>query len=172
MLFAISLLLQRTGAIMHVRPATASEIPHLAKLWFEAWQETHRPLMPDGLIRLRTLESFTERLAAMTDDIRVIDCDDEPAGFCAIKGDELYQLFLAPAARGTGIAATLIADAEARLAANGVEVAWLACAIGNDRAARFYEKSGWRNAGAFTDHVTTSQGAYPLEVWRFEKSLS
>ena len=28
-----------------------------------------------------------------------------------------------------------------------VEVAWLACAIGNDRAARFYEKSGWRRAG-------------------------
>jgi hypothetical protein len=30
----------------------------------------------------------------------------------------------------------LIADAEARLAEAGIATAWLACAIGNDRAAR------------------------------------
>jgi hypothetical protein len=29
-----------------------------------------------------------------------------------------------------------MADAEARLAEAGVEIAWLACAIGNERAAR------------------------------------
>jgi hypothetical protein len=27
-----------------------------------------------------------------------------------------------------------------------VKTVWLACAIGNDRAARFSEKSGWRRA--------------------------
>jgi ribosomal protein S18 acetylase RimI-like enzyme len=40
------------------------------------------------------------------------------------------------------VAAALIADAEAMLAEHGVEMAWLACAVGNNRAARFYEKSG------------------------------
>ena len=30
-----------------------------------------------------------------------------------------------------------MADGEARLADRGVEIAWLACAIGNERAARF-----------------------------------
>jgi ribosomal protein S18 acetylase RimI-like enzyme len=46
----------------------------------------------------------------------------------------LYQLFVSPHARGSGVAAALIADAEARLAERGVQTAWLACAIGNDRA--------------------------------------
>jgi RimJ/RimL family protein N-acetyltransferase len=66
----------------------------------------------------------------------------------------------------------LIADAEARLSENGVETAWLACAIGNERAARFYEKCGWHRAGTMINHLETSKGTLPLEVWRYEKSLT
>jgi hypothetical protein len=66
----------------------------------------------------------------------------------------------------------LIADAEARLAANGVQTAWLACAIGNDRAARFYEKNGWRRVGTMMNQAETLAGNFPLEVWRYEKSLT
>ena len=62
-----------------------------------------------------------------------------------------------------------MADAEARLAAAGVVTAWLACAIGNDRAARFYEKSGWRRVGVVVEPAETSAGPYPMEVWRYEK---
>ena len=64
-----------------------------------------------------------------------------------------------------------MADAEARLAERGVETAWLACAIGNERAARFYEKSGWRRAGIMVNHADTAEGPFPLEVWRYEKRL-
>ena len=64
-----------------------------------------------------------------------------------------------------------MADAETRLRESGVEIAWLACAIGNERAARFYEKSGWRRAGVVVSEVETSDGLFPLEVWRYEKSL-
>jgi ribosomal protein S18 acetylase RimI-like enzyme len=87
------------------------------------------------------------------------------------KGDELYQLFVSAPARGSGVAAALIADAEARLAEAGVETAWLACAIGNERAARFYEKSGWRRVGTMINYAETSDGVFPLEVWRYEKRL-
>jgi RimJ/RimL family protein N-acetyltransferase len=65
----------------------------------------------------------------------------------------------------------LLADAEARLSELGVETAWLACAIGNARAARFYEKCGWRRAGTMINHAETSSGTFPLEVWRYEKLL-
>jgi ribosomal protein S18 acetylase RimI-like enzyme len=64
-----------------------------------------------------------------------------------------------------------MADAEARLAKHGVETAWLACAIGNDRAARFYEKSGWRLASTEVNLAETSSGPFPVEVWRYEKRL-
>ena len=74
-------------------------------------------------------------------------------------------------ARGSGIAAVLMADAEARLAASGVRSPWLACAIGNDRAARFYEKCGWIRTGTVTDDVAVPGGTFALEVWRYEKAL-
>ncbi len=59
-----------------------------------------------------------------------------------------------------------------RLARGGVRTAWLACAIGNDRAARFYEKSGWRRAGTVVYQAEAPDGSLPLEVWRYEKHLS
>jgi hypothetical protein len=65
-----------------------------------------------------------------------------------------------------------MADAEARLAARGVRTAWLACAIGNRRAARFYEKSGWRLVGTMINPCETTDGTFPLEVWRYEKALA
>src|SRR5882672_3051390 len=83
-----------------------------------------------------------------------------------------HATFAAPEAHGSGVAAALIADAEARLAARGVETAWLACAIGNTRAARFYEKSGWRRVGTVINPAETSSGPFPLEVWRYEKRLT
>ena len=70
------------------------------------------------------------------------------------------------------MAAALVADAEAGLAEAGVEVAWLACAIGNDRAARFYEKCGWQRAGVEVYHPDGANEAMTLEVLRYEKRLS
>jgi GNAT superfamily N-acetyltransferase len=104
--------------------------------------------------------------------VRVGGSVGEPEGFCIVKDDELYQLFVAAQARGSGVAAALIADAEARLSDGGVEIAWLACAIGNERAARFYEKCGWRRAGIVVNNLDTPNGTFPLEVWRYEKCLS
>jgi hypothetical protein len=68
-------------------------------------------------------------------------------------------------------AAALIADAERQLAADGVATAWLACAIGNYLAARFYEKRGWRRAATFVSQLDTGVGVFPLKVWRYEKAL-
>jgi ribosomal protein S18 acetylase RimI-like enzyme len=156
---------------MQVRSAEAAEIDRLARLWHDAWHDSHAPLMPPELTRLRTLENFRQRLDAMLPDIRVAGPPGAPLGFCVVKGDELYQLFVSAAARGSGAAAALIADAEARLGERGVETAWLACAVGNDRAARFYEKSGWRLAATVVNPAETSSGPFPLTVWRYEKRL-
>jgi len=159
-------------SVMQVRFAEANEIDDLARIWHEGWHHSHAALSPPELTRLRTFESFRERLCAALAEIRVAGPHGAPAGFCVLKGDELYQLFVSAEARGTGVAAALIADAEARLAGCGVETAWLACAIGNDRAARFYEKSGWRRAGTVVNVAETSNGPFPVQVWRYEKRLA
>ena len=157
---------------MRVRAAETTEIDHLARLWFDAWREAHTRLVPPELTRARTLESFRQRLLAALPHIRVIGAPGNPEGFCIVKDDEVYQLFVAPPARGSGVAAALLADGEATLSANGIATAWLACAIGNDRAARFYEKCGWHRAGTMTNELTTTEGQFLLEVWRYEKSLT
>jgi len=160
-----------TAMSMDVRTAEEAELDALAKLWYEAWQDAHSQIVPAELTRLRTLESFRQRLRADLSNVRVVGPSGAPLGFCTVKGDELYQLFVSAHSRGSGVAVALIEDAEARLSASGVDTAWLACAIGNDRAARFYEKRGWRLAGTVVSRLDTSGGTFPLEVWRYEKSL-
>ena len=124
-----------------------------------------------GARRARTLESFRERLAAALDDTRVAGPAGAPLGLCMLKDDELYQLYVARAARGSGVAAALIADGEARLAEHGVTTAWLACAVGNDRAARFYEKRGWVTARTTVNRLDTQDGVFEIAIWRYEKSV-
>jgi ribosomal protein S18 acetylase RimI-like enzyme len=157
---------------MDPRDAHADDVEALASLWLEGWRDAHAGIVPVELARLRTLESFRERLQAGLAEIRVVGPRGAPIGFTMLKGDELYQLYVARAARGAGVAATLTADAERRLAARGVATAWLACAIGNERAARFYEKQGWQRTGTVVNIAETSQGGFALEVWRYEKALS
>ena len=156
---------------MQIRRAEEHEIPQLAKIWYDGWQDAHAEIVPAELKRDRTLESFGPRIQAMLADVGVAGEVSAPLGFYMLKDDELYQLYVSAEARGKGVAAALITDAEARLADNGVETAWLACAIGNDRAARFYEKSGWRRVGTMTNHLELASGPYELEVWRYEKRL-
>jgi ribosomal protein S18 acetylase RimI-like enzyme len=156
---------------MDPRDAVPGEVEHLAALWHEGWRDAHAEIVPAELARFRTLESFRERMQAGLPETRVIGPSGAPVGFYMLKADELYQLYVARAARGAGVAATLMADAERRLATRGVELAWLACAIGNERAARFYEKQGWRRASTVVNLAETSAGDFPLEVWRYEKLL-
>lgn len=157
---------------MNVRAAEAAEIDHLARVWYESWHDAHASLVPEALTRLRTLENFRHRIQDALPTVRVVGPSGGPVGFCIVKGAELYQLFVSAQARGSGVAAALLVDGEARLSASGVHTAWLACAIGNERAARFYEKHGWHRVGNMINRLDTPRGEYLLDVWRYEKPLS
>jgi ribosomal protein S18 acetylase RimI-like enzyme len=154
------------------RAADESEIDALARIWYDGWQDAHALILPAELARDRTYERFRERLSDALPSVRAAGPVGSPLGFSMTKGDELYQLYVSAQARGRGVAAALVADAEARLAAAGTRVAWLACAIGNERAARFYEKCGWRRVGTVVERLTIASGPVDLDVWRYEKALT
>jgi ribosomal protein S18 acetylase RimI-like enzyme len=155
-----------------VRAADPAEVDHLARVWFDGWQDAHLQILPAELRRFRTLESFRDRLHTALTQVRVVGARGAPLGFAIVKNDELYQLYVTAASRGAGVAAALIADAETLIAQSGADTAWLACAISNERAARFYEKHGWRRVGEMISQLDTPEGIFPLKVWRYEKRLS
>lgn len=157
---------------MSVRDAEPADLEPLAQLWWSGWRDGHADILPSALARHRTLDSFRARMEQALPDVRVIGPAGAPVAFHLIKGDELNQFYVAAVARGSGVAAELVADAEAIFRARGVDPAWLACAIGNDRAARFYEKAGWRRTGVENVPTQTAEGPFPLEVWRYERRFS
>ena len=159
-------------ATTSVRPLERSEIDAIARIWHDGWQEAHAALLPAALAKHRTLDTFAPRLERALDAVRVVGPIGAPLGFCMVRQDELHQLYVAAEARGTGVAAALVTDAEQRLAAAGVSTAWLACAIGNERAARFYEKCGWCRAGNMVSESETPEGNIGVEVWRYERELA
>ncbi len=157
---------------MSIRAAQTPDLGPLARLWWQGWRDAHLPLVPKALATRRTLDSFIVRMAVALPRVRAVGPVGAPLGFHLIKDDELNQLYVEEESRGAGIAALLMADAEDRLLEAGVKKPWLACAIGNTRAARFYQKAGWTLAGAQTVPTEIPGGWYPLKVWRYEKRLA
>ena len=65
-----------------------------------------------------------------------------------VAGDEVEQVFVGRAARGTGLAAQLLVEAERQVAASGHHLAWLAVVEGNARAQSFYRRRGFADGDA------------------------
>ncbi len=157
--------------IFRIIDLNETDIAQAVQIWETGWHDAHASIVPKQLVELRTSESFLKRLHEHSANTRIGTNGDEPLGLCITKGDELDQMYVSPKARGLGLAQALMADAEDRLRSAGHSTAWLACAVGNDRAARFYAKCGWTNVGIRTVELDTMDGVFPLQIWRFEKSL-
>jgi GNAT superfamily N-acetyltransferase len=157
--------------VTDVRAVREDGLIALARIWFEGWHDAHDAIVPAALVALRTPDSFLDRLRAELGAVRVAVDADAPAGFVMLRGQEVFQFYVARLARGTGVASHLMRDTEDRMRASGISAAWLACAVGNTRAARFYEKCGWSRTATVVIESETSQGLFPIHVWRYEKRL-
>ncbi|WP_328328684.1 GNAT family N-acetyltransferase [Kribbella sp. NBC_00382] len=154
-----------------LRAATAGDADAIASIWYSGWGDGHLGNVPDELVAIRTKESFWERVPARIPDTTVALAGDQVAGFVMVVGDEVEQVYVSGEHRGSGIAGTLIAEAERQVKANGHDEAWLAVATGNARARRFYERSGWADAGAFDYPATTDDGPIPVPCHRYVKTV-
>lgn len=72
-------------------------------------------------------------------------CDAEEAGVV-----NLFQMWVAPEARGRGVAAALLQDAIAWARSLGAHRVRLGVVGGNEAAARLYARAGFRDVGAST----------------------
>jgi putative acetyltransferase len=155
-----------------IRPADAADMSAVAELWHEGWHSGHAGHVPDGLTAARTLEAFHGRTPSRVADTTVaVSGTGELLGFVMVVGDEVEQVFVGPAARGSGLAGVLLAEAERQVASGGHAEAWLAVVAGNTRARRFYEKHGWVDTGDLPYEVTAGGQTYVSPCRRYVKQV-
>ena len=165
---------------VELRPALPEDAPAIAEVWHAGWGDGHRGLVPPELEAARTRESFGPRAAARVPGTTVAVVGDAVgggvpgagvAGFITVHDDEVEQVHVAAAHRGSGIAAELLSDGEHRVAVAGHAEAWLAVVAGNARALRFYERQGWSDAGPFDYRTDTAGGPVSVPARRYVKRL-
>jgi ribosomal protein S18 acetylase RimI-like enzyme len=154
-----------------LRPATDADVADVARIWHAGWADGHLGNVPDALVAERTREEFLQRTPSRIPATTVALADGSLVGFVMVIDDELEQIYVDAAARGSGVASRLIAHAEQTIAAAGYSTAWLAVVAGNGRARAFYERQGWSDAGPIDYLAETSQGSLVVPSHRYETSV-
>lgn len=153
-----------------LHPATAADVAAVAEIWHEGWHDGHAGHVPDGLTAARTPAAFRERAAAAVGVTVVAEVEGRVAGFVMVVDDEVEQVFVDRAHRGSGLAGTLLDEAERRVAAS-YDAAWLAVVAGNARARRFYERRGWTDEGALPYEVEAGRATFISPCRRYTKRV-
>jgi DNA/RNA-binding domain of Phe-tRNA-synthetase-like protein/ribosomal protein S18 acetylase RimI-like enzyme len=156
---------------LEIRPAAPGDAEEVAVIWRLGWRDGHEGLVPQELVEIRTDESFRTRAAKRVPDTTVATVDGVVAGFIMVVDDEVEQVYVSAAHRGSGVAKALIAEAERQVRANGHDKAWLAVVAGNGRARAFYERAGWDDEGSFDYAAATERGPVTVPCHRYTKAV-
>jgi ribosomal protein S18 acetylase RimI-like enzyme len=155
-----------------LRPARLGDAGAVARIWCEGWPDGHLGNVPEALVAARTPASFRARVPGRVGDTTVaVTAGGEVTGFVMVVGDEVEQVYVAVAHRGSGVAALLLDEGERRVAAAGHRTAWLAVVAGNARARRFYERRGWIDEGPFDHAAPVPGGTMAVPCHRYVKAL-
>ncbi len=96
-------------------------------------------------------ETFVALLGRPSVDILVAEIGREVAGYVVLRStvgeSELANLAVSPAHRGTGVARALLAQAVETASERGATWIFLAVRASNRKAARLYERFGFREIG-------------------------
>jgi len=157
---------------VELRPATENDATAIATIWESGWRDGHVGNVPDELAALRTTDTFHSRAAERVADTTVAEIDSQVAGFVMVVGDEVEQVYVGAGHRGSGVADTLLAEAERLVASGGHPVAWLAVVPGNARARRFYERNGWTDDGGFLHEAPNTSSTVMVPCRRYVKQVA
>src|SRR5687768_5805239 len=90
-----------------LRAAAPEDIEEIATLWHSGWRDGHVGHVPDALLPHRCLDDFRRRVPPRIPETTVATIDGQVVGFVTVREDEVEQVYVSAAARGTGVAATL-----------------------------------------------------------------
>jgi GNAT superfamily N-acetyltransferase len=155
-----------------VRRASTDDVDAVARIWYVGWADGHVGHVPPELVRHRNEARFLARARQRLDCMWVAESPRHIVGFVVVKGDEVEQIYVDRTARGTGVAAMLLHQAEAEIRSAGHRRAWLAVVAGNQRARSFYSRLGWRDSGAIMYAAETEVGPFAVPCHRYEIDLT
>jgi len=159
------------GTATTVRPATAGDVDVLAAIWRDGWHEAHAGRVPQELERERRAGSWHDEVRRRLPATWVAELDGHVVGFVTVVDDELEDIYVTAAARGTGVTATLLRHGEGVVRDAGFTAAWLAVVAANEGARRFYERHGWRDDGVFEHHARTASGPIAVPAHRYRRDV-
>jgi ribosomal protein S18 acetylase RimI-like enzyme len=159
------------GPQVMLRAAQTEDARDIAEIWHLGWQDGHLGFVPQELVDARTEASFRTRASERISDTTVATVDGAVVGFVMVVDDEVEQVYVAAAYRGTGVAKVLLGEAERRIRASGHRKAWLAVVAGNGRARAFYKRAGWVDEGPFDYAAAAEDGAIAVLCRRYTKLL-
>lgn len=143
---------------VHVRRATSRDAERVALL-FDAYRQFYG-LTPDLALSLRFITERLERnesivllaLGAGSASLGFVQMYPTFASLRAARVFVLYDLFVAPTARRSGVARSLMEAAAAEARTAGAVAMTLQTARTNHAAQRLYESLGWKRDEAFCEY--------------------
>jgi ribosomal protein S18 acetylase RimI-like enzyme len=146
---------------VELRDARCGDELAVAEVHVRSWQEAYRELMPeeflDGLDPRDRARRYTFEGGAEAPTTVVAIAGGAVVGFVtfgpsrdedAVGMGEIYALYVDPGCHRGGVGRLLMAHARRRLKEQGFAAAVLWVLQGNERAASFYEREGWKPDGA------------------------
>jgi ribosomal protein S18 acetylase RimI-like enzyme len=154
-----------------LRDANPSDAEAIAGIWHRGWLDAHLEHVPRELVSHRQPSHFRELATKRVPLTTVMSAGDRVLGFVTVHDDEVEQIYVDAAARGSDVANSLLQHAEMKIAMR-FDRAWLAVVEANVRARRFYERNGWSDGGAFDYAAEASGGTILVPCRRYEKELT
>lgn len=169
-----------------LRPTTPDDAESVSTLRVAGWRTAYRGLVPKAVLddldpvteAVNRREHWADRHAHPHDLDLVAEVDGAVVGW-AVAGaasdperaaeGELFGLYALPSHWSTGVGHLLLNAAEEHLRSCGYAAAHLWVLEGNERAAEFYERHGWREDGRAK---LDQHGRYSLPLRRRVRDLS
>lgn len=174
-----------------VRDATRADADAIARLRVETWRAAYAGLISADVLDQLDAEREGMRRAAHWDEHHsdprggelIAERDGVVVGWAVIgtsrdhelpNDGEVYAMYAIPAEWSRGVGHALMLAAEDRLRSAGFRRAHLWVLEGNDRAASFYQRHGWREDGGVLvdERVIGGRTAYTLHERRRVRDLT
>lgn len=169
-----------------VRTATRADARSIATIRVQTWRAAYRGLIDESLLDGLDIDREAERRAGPLWDHYhadpraselVAEADGAVVGWASagsardddLPGHaELYAIYALPEHWSSGVGHALLTEIERRLRTAEYRRAYLWVLDGNERAASFYERHGWREDGAvkLDERIVGGTGAAPLRERR------